>query len=237
MRKLEIGSLSVDVIRKDIKNIHLAVYPPNGRVRVASPLDVRDETLRLFMISKLVWIRRQQRKFLQQERESKREYLSRESHYLFGKRYLLKLAFHEGPPAIELKGQSIIMYVRESLSAQKRHQVFKDWHRSELQKIIPKLLAKWEQKIGVQAKKCEIRQMKTLWGACSPAKGHIRLNLELAKKPIPCIEYIIAHELTHLHERHHNKRFLKLMDEYMPKWRMHRDELNRLPVSHRDWGY
>lgn len=237
MQRMQIGSISVDVIRKDIKNIHLAVYPPSGRIRLASPMDVRDETLRLFTIAKLAWIKRQQRKFQTQERESKREYVSRESHYLFGKRYMLKVAFHDAPPRIELVGQTMLLYVREQMPAAKRHGFVKIWHRSMLQAKVQPLLTKWETKIGVKASKCDIRLMKTLWGSCTPRNKRICLNLELAKKPTKCIEYIIAHELTHLKERHHNARFVKLMNEAMPKWKMYRDELNRLPVSHRDWGY
>lgn len=237
MQKLQIGSIEIDVVRKDIKNMHLAVYPPSGRVRLATPLNVRDDSIRLFAISRMLWIKKQQRKFAGQPRETKREYLNGESHYLFGKRYLLRTFEQSRSTKISLNAKYIDFYVSaRKTTATKKHK-FQEWYREELKRKAQPLLAKWEKKIGVKAEKLEIRQMKTMWGTSQPRAKRVCLNLELAKKPTKCIEYIIVHELMHFKERHHNANFIKLMTEAMPMWKAHRDELNRLPVSHRDWEY
>lgn len=235
---LEIANVQIDVVRKDIKNMHLAVYPPNGRIRLAVPNRTDDEVLRLFAISKLGWIKKHVKNFQEQARETPRDYVSGESHYFQGHRYLLEVKTHNGRNKVEVKGNSkLLMKVAPNTSKDAKAKVLKEWYRKELKSQIPPLLEKWEKVVGVEVSDWGVKQMKTKWGACNTEAKRIWLNLELAKKPKVCLEYILVHELVHLHERNHNDRFIALMDQFMPKWRLHRNELNRLPVVHNDWGY
>lgn len=232
-----IGSVEIDVVRKDIKNMHLAVYPPLGRVRLAAPMNTDLEVLRLFCISKLSWLKKNIKTFQNQARETARDYVSGESHYLQGKRYLLKIVHHKGHSKIEVVGNKIIFHTKEISTTEDRAKVFKEWYRKELKKQIPKLLTKWESVIEVKANEWGVKQMKTKWGTCNIEDKRIWLNLELAKKPPICLEYILVHELVHFLERNHNDKFIAYMDKFMPKWRLHRNELNNLPIAHNDWGY
>lgn len=232
------SNLSVDVVRKDIKNMHLAVYPPTGRVRIAAPLNVNDEAVRLFAISKIAWIRKHQRNFVAQDRQSPREYKQRESHYFQGKRFLLRVTEHEAPAKVERKTKTYIdLFVRPNSTLEQKQTVINEWYRAELKKLIPELIDKWENKIGVKVSAWQVKQMKTKWGTCNIEEKRIWINLELAKKPLHCLEYIIVHEMLHLIERHHNERFMSLMDKYIPQWKFYKEELNLLPVSHGEWSY
>jgi predicted metal-dependent hydrolase len=237
MSQLELGDIIIDVEHKDIKNIHLSVYPPNGKVKISAPIRMNLDTIRVYAISKLKWIKKKQEQLKKQERETPREYLTKESHYFLGKRYLLKVIEKDARPRIELTYGMIILYARPFSSVSKKQEKIEEWYRSELKKIISDLIEKWEKIIGVSTNEFGIKKMRTKWGTCNPEAKRIWLNLELAKKPVECIEYIIVHELVHLLERTHNERFIGYMDEFMPKWRFYRDELNRLPFSHTDWKY
>jgi predicted metal-dependent hydrolase len=238
MDTITVSNITIDVVRKNIKNIHLAVYPPTGRVRLAAPLNTNEEALRLFAVSKLVWIKRNQRQFEAQERLPQRSYKERESHYYKGKRYLLQTTEIETSPKVMLKGKKIIeLHIRPNTTAEKRHELLTEWYRQELKKDIPKLIAKWEAILNVKVEDWQVKQMKTQWGSCNIAKKRIWVNLELAKKPEHCLEYIIVHEMVHLLERHHNERFLYYMDTHLPMWRQLKKELNKLPYSHADWVY
>lgn len=238
MKILEVGSVHIEIVKKQIKNIHLAVYPPHGRVRLASPSDVKDEAIRLFAISKLAWIKKQQRKFAEQHREPSRKYINRESHYFQGKRYLLRVVEDNSRPRVEIKTKTYIdLYIHEHSTIVEREHVFTNWSRKQLKEIIAPLVEKWQEKIGVELNSWGVKQMTTKWGTCNIEAKRILINLELAKKPERCLEYIIAHELTHLLERKHNDRFFALMSKFMPQWKAHREELNRLPVSHVNWEY
>jgi len=228
----------VDVVRKDIKNLHLAVYPPDGRVRVAVPLLIDDEAVRLAVISKLAWIKRQQALFRGQDRQSAREYVSRESHYYWGDRYLLNVAYHDAPPQVVVRNKTTLdLFVREGSDAAKRERVLQEWYRQQLKAAIPPLIARWEPIIGVKVAQWRVKRMKTRWGTCNEQARRIWLNLELVKKPPQCLEYIVVHEMVHLLERHHNERFVAYMDEFMPQWRLFRDELNQAPLAHETWDY
>lgn len=231
-----VGSVEIDVVRKDIKNLHLGVYPPEGRVRIASPLHTNSETVRLFAISKLSWIKKQQKKFQEQPRETRREYIDRESHYFLGNRYLLKIIEHTGNNKVVIRNKKHLdLYIKHGATEEQRANAMREWYRRELKKRVPDIIHKWEQIIGVKANDWGIKQMRTKWGSCNPDAKRIWLNLELAKKPIGCIEYIIAHELVHLLERNHTARFTALMDQYKPDWRVCRKVLNGLPVGHVEW--
>jgi predicted metal-dependent hydrolase len=238
MEQITVSNIKIDVVRKNIKNIHLAVYPPKGRVRIAAPLKVNDDAIRLFAISKLGWIKRHQRRFEDQERITPREYKNRESHYFQGKRYLLNIIEADAPPRVVLKNKTYIeLYVRPGTPVEKRHKILTEWYRAELKKQIPAMIEKWENVLNIKVNDWQVKQMKTKWGSCVTEKKRIWINLELAKKSEFCLEYIIVHEMVHLLERHHNDRFLYYMDKYLPNWKQLKKELTKLPVSHADWNY
>lgn len=234
---IDLGGMTAEVVRKSIKNVHLSVYPPDGRIRIAAPLHMNLDTIRVFAISKLAWIKSQQRKMLAQERETPREYLERESHYVWGKRYLLKVIEHDAAPAVELQHNKLILQVRPDSDDKRRQDVLDAWYRDQIRARMPALLTKWEALMGVGVGRVFVQRMKTKWGSCNPSARSIRLNTDLAKKPPECLEYIVVHELAHLIEPTHSARFTALMDLFMPHWQHVREELNRLPVRHEDWGY
>lgn len=236
--RMTIAGIAVEVVRKDIKNLHLGVYPPSGRVRVAAPLVVNDEAVRLAVIDKLGWIKRQRAQFARQPRQSEREMVNGESHYFMGRRYRLRVHEVDGPARVALRGiASMDLFVRPGASMEKREAVLLDWHRSTLRSSIADLLANWQPKLGVQVAGWGIKKMKTKWGSCNVGARRIWLNLELAKKPPQCLEYIVVHELVHLLERKHSERFSKLMDLYLPDWRHRRDVLKGSPLGHEEWEY
>lgn len=237
MAQVQLGNIAVDVVLKDIKNIHLSVYPPAGRVRIAAPSRMSLDTIRIFAVSKLGWIKQQQRKLREQERETPREYLNRESHYLWGKRYLLTVREDNEAPSIALKHSRILLLVRPGTGEEKKRELFEAWYREQLKKAVLSLLAKWQPLMGVTVNRVFVQRMKTKWGSCNSAARHIRLNTELAKKPMECLEYIVVHEMAHLIEPTHTRRFIALIDRFMPKWQFYREMLNRLPVRHETWGY
>lgn len=224
---ITVSGLPVEIIRKPIKNLHLGVYPPLGRVRVAVPLAVDDDAVRLAVVGKLAWIKRQRAKFQAQPRQSERRMVSGESHYFLGRRYRLRVHEIDGAMRVGLRGKATLdLFVRPDTSVERREQLLHDFYRAELRLLIPELLEKWQPKLGVEVKAWGIKLMKTKWGSCNIEAKRIWLNLELAKKPVQCLEYILVHELTHLHERHHNDRFTALLDQYLSQWRMLREELN-----------
>lgn len=237
-RWIEVGGVRVELVRKDIKNLHLGVYPPDGRVRVAAPWRLDDDAVRLAVVEKLGWIRRQQKMFAAQPRQSEREFITGESHYFRGRRYRLDVIEKDAPPHVRLRNNQIMeLRVRPGSDVRKKNDVLQRWYRARLQEQIPALQAFWEPRVGVSAQEVRIKRMKTRWGSCNRDAGRLWLNLELAKKPLECLEYILAHELVHLLERHHNERFRSLMDQAMPDWRRRRDELNRTPLAREDWDY
>ncbi|MBD1813104.1 M48 family metallopeptidase [Microcoleus vaginatus DQ-U2] len=232
MPQITISDLVIDIDRKNIKNIHLGVYPPDGRVRMAVPLKVNDEAVRLFAISKLAWIKKHQANFKAQERQSKREFLSGETHYFQGQRYLLNVIYHKGSPKVKVRNNTYIdLYVKEGSDEAQRQKVIMNWYRQQLKKDIPLLIEKWSEIINVQVNDWGVKQMKTKWGTCNIEAKRIWLNLELAKKELHCLEYVVVHEMTHLLERHHNERFTLLMNRFLPNWRIYKDELNRSPLG------
>jgi predicted metal-dependent hydrolase len=235
--QIELGDIAVDVVQKDIKNIHLSVYPPTGKVRISAPLQMNLDTIRVFAITKLGWIKSQQQKLREQERETPREYLDRESHYVWGKRYLLKIEEKNAAPEVELKHNRIILRIRPATSQETKQAILEAWYRENIKQAVPTLIVKWEPLIGVKVAHFFVQRMKTKWGSCNPDSRSIRLNTDLARKPPECLEYIVVHEMSHLLEPTHNARFISLMDQFMPKWRFYKDELNKLPVRHEDWAY
>ena len=236
MPTLTIADIAIEVIRKDIKNIHLAVYPPNGRVRLAAPLETDEEAIRMFVISRLPWIRRNQRKFGRQERHPPRQYKNRESHYLWGRRYLLNVVEHDGSAKVVPRSKTYIdLFVRPGTGTEKRHGIMTEWYRGQIKKLVPGYIKKWEERMGVTVREWQVRTMKTKWGSCNPDTGRILINLELVKKPEHLLEYIIVHEMVHLLERRHNERFRQILSEHMPNWKKLRSELNSLPVGHSEW--
>ena len=238
VRDLPVSGIKVEVVRKDIKNLHLGVYPPHGRVRVAAPLVISDDAVRLAVIDKLGWIRRQKASFAAQPRQSQREMVNGESHYFLGQRYRLRVHERDAPARVAVRGiASLDLFVRSGTTADQREAVLLRWHREQLRALIPPLLEKWQPMLGVQVADWGIRKMKTKWGSCNPASRRVWFNLELAKKPVQCLEYIVVHELVHLLERHHNDRFAGLIEAHLPQWRQYREMLRKAPLGHEEWQY
>ena len=238
MHRITVGNLSIDVVRKDIKNLHLGVYPPNGRVRIATPLKLDDDAVSLFAITKMVWIRKQQLKFETQERQSERKFVSGESHYYKGRRYILNVIYCNATPKVEIRNKTHIdLYVRVGSTTEQREKVLTTWYRKQLKDQVPALIDKWQKIIGVEVDDWGIKKMKTKWGTCTLASRRIWLNLELAKKSEKSLEYIIVHEMIHLLERNHSDRFIAYQDKFMPHWRLYKEDLNRSMLSHEIWGY
>ena len=240
MEITKVRDIDVTVVRKDIKNIHLRVYPPDGFVRVTVPQEMTDDAIRIFLIKKLSWIRSRQQEFRKVERLSPREFLQRESHYYLGQRYLLKVVDIEGnaKQRITVKNRTtLVAYLKSGLEPQKAQEIMDEFYRQELRPILDEYVQKWEQKLDVQVEDWKIMKMRTRWGSCNHEKRRVLLNLELAKKPHRCIEYIVVHELIHILEKTHNKHFVELMDMHLPNWRALKYELNNLPVSHAEWNY
>jgi predicted metal-dependent hydrolase len=235
--QLKLGDIAVDVVLKDIKNVHLSVYPPTGRVRISAPKRMSLDTIRVFAISKLSWIKQQQKKLRGQERETPREYLDRESHYVWGKRYLLKVIEGQDARSVQLNHSKMILHVGPGTNYDATQAIVARWYREQVRAAVPDLILKWEPMIGVKVKHLFVQKMKTKWGSCNSATCSIRLNTDLAKKPRECLEYIFVHEMVHLLEPTHNASFVALMDRLMPQWRGRRAQLNHLPVRHEKWCY
>jgi len=237
VKQLKLGDIAVDVVLKDIKNVHLSVYPPTGRVRISAPERMNLDTIRIFAISKLSWIKRQQRKLQEQERETPREYLDRESHHVWGKRYLLKVVEERVAAGVELAHSKMILRVRPGTDEEARESIVDRWYREQVRAAVPDLISKWEPRVGVKLERVFVQRMKTKWGSCNAGAHSIRLNTDLAKKPRECLEYILVHEMVHMLERTHNARFVALMDHLMPHWQARREQLNRWPLRHEEWAY
>ena len=237
MHQRTLGGVSVDVQFKRIKNVHLSVYPPTGRVRIAAPERMKLDAIRLFAISKLGWIKQQQKKIQGQEREMPREYIERESHYVWGKRYLLQIVETDQAPSIEMTHRRIVLRIRPGTGEARRSALIEAWYRGQMKKVVPSLISKWELVIGVKTARFFVQKMRTKWGSCNARGRSIRLNTDLAKKPRECLEYIVVHELVHLLEPTHNARFVSLMNRFVPNWKFLRQVLNRLPVKAEHWTY
>lgn len=235
---LSIGQYQIEVVRKDIKNMHLAVHPPHGLIRLTAPHKTDGDVVRLFAVSKLGWIKKNINTIKEQPREAPREYITGETHFFKGKRYLLKVIETTGAQSVKIRGtKHIELRVRTGATEASRAEVLKEWYRGQLKNELPELIRKWEKAIGVKCSSWGVKLMKTKWGACTTASKRIWINLELAKKPPICLEYIVCHELIHLIEPTHNERFVALMNKHMPKWRQHKEVLNSLPLNHVEWGY
>lgn len=237
-RQITVNGLPVHIVRKAIKNLHLGVYPPHGRVRVAVPLAVSDDAVRLAVIGKLGWIKRQRARFEAQPRQTEREFVTGESHYFQGQRYRLNVVVQNGPARVAIhNNHTINLFAREGSDTAQRERLFLAWYRQQLKALIPPLIEQWEATIGVTVAEWGVKQMKTKWGTCNVEARRIWLNLELAKKPVQCLEYVVVHELVHFIERHHTDRFVSIMDKYLPLWRLRRQELNSAPLAHETWSY
>ena len=235
-KKIRVSDFTVNIIRKEIKNIHLSVYPPQGNVRVSVPSDTTNEKIRLLVISKLAWIRTQQKKFLTQQRQEKRKFVSGETHYLFGTKFRLKVINVTSKPKIIKKNDILEMYISKRSSIKMRNQLFEKFYRKELEKILSTFVEKWSKKVMATPNEVRIRKMKTRWGTCNSDDKRIWLNLELAKKPKICISYVVLHEVIHLIEKKHSEKFIGILDSLMPNWNAIRDELNMYPLSHTNWN-
>ena len=234
---LTIGGIHVEVVKKAIKNLHLTVHPPQGRVHIVAPERMQLDTIRLYAISKLPWLRRQIAELQAQARESSREYVNRESHFVWGSRYLLRVVEREAAPTVELRKRQLVLAVRPGTSEAQRHEILAAWHRAQVRAAVAPLLAKWQRILKVEAEAIFVRQMKTKWGSCNPKKATIRFNTDLAKKPLACLEYVLVHELAHMIEPTHSDRFRAILSRHLPNWPHLRSQLNRAPLAHEDWEY
>ncbi len=234
---IQVHNLTVEVVRKSIKNLHLGVYPPEGRIRVAAPLAVSDDAVRRAVIGKLGWIKRQQANFRAQSRQGKREMIDGESHYFQGQRYRLRVVEALGRPKVILNKSRLELHVRPQATTEERERLLQRWYRTRLKELVTPLIKKWQPVVGAEPAAWGIRKMKTKWGSCNTEASRICLNLELAKKPVSCVEYILVHELVHLQERHHNDHFRALMSAAMPHWQTQREELNHAPLGSETWDY
>ncbi len=237
-RVIEVGGLVVEIVRKDIKNLHVGVYPPSGRVRVAAPLRLSDDAVRVAVSTRLGWIRRQRAEFDAQARQSRREMIEGESHFFRGRRYRLSVIERDGPPTLRIVNSSTLqLKIRQGTDRAGREAILERWYRARLREQIPALLEKWQPRIGVDVAEVRIRKLKTRWGSCNAVARRLWLNLELVKKPPICTEYIVVHEMIHLLERHHSERFGELLNTALPNWRTVRDQLNSAPLAHENWTY
>jgi len=232
---IQIGDISISVTRKDIKNVHLSVHPPRGRVTLSAPTETRLEVARAYAITRLSWIREQQAKLRAQNRETPRAFIERESHYLWGRRHLLTVIERDAKPSVKVDHKRITLIVRPSSDQAKRAAIIHEWHKALLHEFIPTLISKWEPKLDVQVTAYFLRRMKTKWGSCNHKVGHIRLNTELVKKPKDLIEYVVVHEMLHLIEPTHSDQFISLITDHLPTWREARAELNELPLTAEEW--
>lgn len=232
---LTIRGIDVDVVYKDIKNLHIGVYPPMGRVRVAAPLKLDDERVRLAVIQRLPWIKKQRQQLRTASRQSEREMVTGESHYVWGVRHRLKVVERPGRAHFEIDGDRLLLYVPDGTTTERRRQLLDCWYREQLRTALPDVIAIWEQRLDASVPRWTIRRMKTKWGSCNRETRHIWVNVELAKKHPDCLEYIVVHEMAHYIERNHGERFTKLMDGFMPDWRSRRDRLNASPLAAEAW--
>lgn len=226
-----LGDIKITVTRKEVKHVHLSVHPPEGRVTLVAPVRSRLEVLRAYAISRLSWIRKQQAAFLAQAREAPRHHVTRESHYLWGRRYLLDVQYVDAKPVVRQDHKRITLRVRPGSDSAKRADVMHEWHKAQLHAVLPELIRAWEPRLGVKVRAYYLQRMKTRWGSCNHARGHIRLNTELAKKPKHLLEYVLVHEMVHLIASKHDESFIALLDEHFPRWRDARAELNALPLA------
>ena len=236
MANVTIGNVSLDLQRKPIKNLHISVLPPEGKVRVSAPLHLSETAIRMAVVNRLSWIRKQQAVFAAQPRQSAREMCTGETHFLWGRSYRLDVLQGE-MATVKRKGGKIQLWCRHDATPEKRYAVLEKWYRDMLRQRVEPLIEEWQRRIGVSPRFVGIKRMKTKWGSCNITEGRIWLNLELVKKPPECLEFVVVHELIHLIERHHNARFNALMDQYLPKWPEYRRTLNSTPLAFDTWGY
>jgi predicted metal-dependent hydrolase len=232
---VHVADLEVDVIRKDIKNLHLGVYPPFGRVRVAAPASFDDEAVRLAVVSRLGWIRKKSKQIQDQARQSRREMIDGEAHYVWGRKYRLRIVEDGARGRVELKGEWLHLYVPMGAERQARERRLTEWYREQLKTEISPVVERWAPVLGIPEPAWAVRRMKTKWGTCKPDQAKIWINLELAKKPHPCLEYIVVHEMIHLLERNHTDRFYVLQDRFLPSWKTLREVLNGEPLADENW--
>ncbi len=230
-----LGGVKIEVLHRDVRNVHLSVHPPAGRVRIVAPLHASADAIRAFAIGKLGWIRRQQARLQEQERETPREFIDRESHYVWGRRLLLRVQEADAAPRVDLSPRRLTLRVRPGTPASKRGLVLDEWYRRQIRAALPALLTRWTAALDVRAPRVFVQRMKTRWGSCNPRTATIRLNTELARKPPECLEYLVVHELAHLRVHGHGDRFVALMEQHLPNWHSVRRSLNRLPLCHETW--
>ena len=227
-----VANIPVEVVKKNIKNLHLSVLPPDGKVRVSAPEALSDEAITMFVRTKIGWIRKQQEKFELQPRQSERQYVSGETLYVWGRQYFLRVEYSYKGNSLVLSGDNAILTVRKESTVKQRETFVNEWYRTLLKAEVEKYLPKWEKITGLQCSSWQSKYMTTKWGTCNTSTGKIWLNLQLAKKPIECLEYVILHELVHLKIRNHGTEFVAEMNRYMQNWREIRNQLNESKLDY-----
>lgn len=236
MPDIKVSDIEINVVYKDVKNLHLSILPPDGKVRITAPLNMKADAIRLFAVSKLSWIKKSQVKYLEQARQTEREYVSGESHYFKGQRFLLNIITEANKPKVEVRNKTYIdLYVPQGADLNKRKTVLNNWYRKQLVTQLNILVPKWQEVMNISDVQYQIKDMKTKWGSCKAEENRIWINLNLIKKPISCLEYVIVHEMTHLLERSHNERFVAYMNQFLPNWRQYKQELNEFILDYSEW--
>ncbi len=236
MPDIKVSDIEINVVHKDVKNLHLSILPPDGKVRITAPLNIDEDAVRLFAVSKISWIKKSQIKYLEQARQTEREYVSGESHYFKGQRYLLNVISESNKSKVQVRNKTYIdLYVPHDADLNKRKKVLNNWYRKCLAEELDTLVPKWQEVMNIQNVQYQIKEMKTKWGSCKEDENRIWLNLNLIKKPTHCLEYVIVHEMTHLLERSHNERFVAYMDQFLPNWRQYKQELNEFILDYSQW--
>lgn len=231
MQTIRVANFDIDILYKEIKNVHLSVYPPTGRVTISAPAHMNNELLKVYAISRISWIRKQQKQLQSQEREPQKEYVNRETHYFKGKRYLLQIEQTTGKSYAEIRHKKLLCYTKPNKEKATKEKAIDTLYREYLNQTIPALIEKWKSILNVEVTEYGIKKMRTKWGTCNPIAKRIWINVELAKKPIHCLEYVVVHEMVHLLERKHNDKFVAHLNKHLPNWKQIKKELNELPVG------
>ena len=232
--RIVISGIPIDIQKKNIKNMHLQIKPPDGHVVISAPLSMDDKAIEVYARTNLSWIKKQIEKFQQQPRSAKRQYVSGETMYIWGKQYYLSFVPDAQKNSFEIQGDKVILSMREDSTVKQRENYVREQYRSLLKVEIERLLPKWEQITELHCESWQTKYMVTRWGTCNTEKKKLWFNLQLAQKPIECLEYVILHELIHLRERTHNSTFIAYMDMYMKNWRAVRKELNDSRLDYYD---
>lgn len=228
-----ISGMLIEIIKKkNLKNLYVRVNPPEGKITVSTPNDYPDEDIRLFVLKKMPEITKVRDRMLSQARQTEREYVSGESHYLWGKPYRLQVMYEGNKYVITKTPNKIILTAPTRSTKETKEQAFNEWYRQELKRMLNVVVSGCEVKTNLCANEYRIKNMRTKWGTCNIDKKRIWINLQLAKKPVECLEYIVVHELVHLIEKNHTHKFHEHVEAFYPTWKEARKLLAKMPLDY-----